>query len=58
MRHNLIHRSGIDKNDNFQEVTKKDVELLIVDTNSFVEYIHDKIEKKCYLPNFYIDLPF
>jgi hypothetical protein len=58
MRHNLIHRSGIDKNDNFQEVTKKDVELLIVDTNSFVEYIHDKIEKKCYLPNFDIDFPF
>lgn len=58
MRHNLIHRSGIDKNDNFQVVTKKDVELLIVVTNSFVEYIHDKIEKKCYLPNFDIDFPF
>jgi hypothetical protein len=58
MRHNLIHRSGIDKNDILQEVTKKDVELLIVDSNLFVEYIHHKIEKKCYLPDFDLELPF
>lgn len=51
-RHNLVHRSGLDKFNNFQEVSKNDILILIEDTNSFVTYIDNKIEDKCYYQDF------
>lgn len=57
-RHNLIHRSGLDESDNFKEVSKIEVETLINNSNLFVEYIDEKIEKKCFIPGFDLDLPF
>lgn len=57
-RHNLIHRSGLDENDDFKEVSKNEVESLISNTNLFVEYIQNKIEENCFLPDFDIDFPF
>ena len=57
-RHNFVHRSGLEKNDTFEEITKENVEALINDSNSFVDYIHDKIEKKCFLPYYDQDFPF
>lgn len=55
-RHNFIHRSGIDKNDNFQEISKSEVLLMMDDSNDLVDYIFDKFEKRCFLPD--QDLPF
>lgn len=57
-RHNLVHRSGLDEGDNFCEVLKTDILLLINDTNLFVEYINTKIENKCFLSEFDRDFPF
>jgi hypothetical protein len=57
-RHNFVHRSGLDKNDAFEEITKENVEILINDANSFIEYIHGKIEKKCFIPDYDEDYPF
>lgn len=51
-RHNLVHRSGLDKHNNFQEVTKNDILILIEDINSFVNYIDKKVEEKCYYQDF------
>ncbi|MEW5677385.1 hypothetical protein ABGT15_13825 [Flavobacterium enshiense] len=51
-RHNLVHRSGLDKYNNFQDLSKKEVLTLIEDTNSFVTYIDNKIEEKCYYQDF------
>lgn len=57
-RHNFVHRSGLDKNEVFEEISKENVEKLISDSNSFVDFINDKIEKKCFLPNYDEDYPF
>ena len=57
-RHNFVHRSGLDKNDDFEEITKDNVEILINDANSFIEYINGKIEKKCFIPDYDEDYPF
>lgn len=54
-RHNLVHKSGMDKNDNLQEVLEKDIILMIEDINSFVEYIDIKIKENSYKE---LDLPF
>jgi hypothetical protein len=51
-RHNLVHRSGLDKYNNFQDLSKNEVLTLIEDTNSFVSYIDGKIEEKCYYQDF------
>lgn len=51
-RHNLVHRSGLDKFNNFQEVSKNEVLTLIRDVNTFVKYIDNKIEEKCYYQDF------
>lgn len=57
-RHNLVHKSGMDKNDNLQEVSEKEIKLIIKDINSFVDYLDEKINKKCYLPYDDFDFPF
>lgn len=57
-RHNLVHRSGLDENDNFCEVLKIEVAKVIEDTNLFVEYIDNKIKNKCFLDEFERDFPF
>jgi hypothetical protein len=54
-RHNFVHRSGLEKNETFEEITKENVEILISDANSFVNYINNKIEKKCFLPDYDYD---
>jgi hypothetical protein len=52
-RHSLIHRSGVDENDgSYLEVSKEEIILLIKETNSFVNYINQKVEEKCYLKDF------
>ncbi|WP_417443586.1 hypothetical protein [Joostella sp.] len=48
-RHDFIHRSGLDRDNNFQEVSKEEVLLLISKTTELVEYIDFKIKNKCYL---------
>jgi hypothetical protein len=57
-RHHLVHRSGIDQNDNLQEVSEKEIRLLISDMNLFVEYIDGKINSKCFLPHDDLDITF
>lgn len=57
-RHNFVHRSGLDKNDNFEEISKAEIKIVIEDVNLFVEYVHQKINERCYLPDFDIDVPF
>jgi hypothetical protein len=57
-RHNFVHRSGLDENENFEEITKAEINLVIEDINLFVEYIHKKIDSRCYLSEFDFDLPF
>ncbi|MCF6130602.1 hypothetical protein L1S35_13035 [Flavobacterium sp. AS60] len=57
-RHNFVHRSGLDENENFEEITKEEIRLVIEDINLFVEYVHQKIENRCYLPDFDFDFPF
>lgn len=49
-RHDFVHRSGLDKHNNFQEVSKREVLDLISITNNLVEYIDKKIKQKAYLP--------
>lgn len=51
-RHNLVHRSGLGKYNNFQEVTDIEILSLIDNVNSFVEYINTKIEEECFLPHY------
>ncbi len=51
-RHNLVHRSGLDKFNNFQEVSKSEILHLIEVSNSFVGFIDDKINDKCYYQDF------
>lgn len=55
IRHKLIHRSGLDENNNFKEVYKKEILSLIDSSNLFVEYIDNKISNKCYLDYNYLD---
>ena len=57
-RHNFVHRSGLDENENFEIITKEEIKLVIEDINLFVEFINKKIDSKCYLADFDIDLPF
>lgn len=53
-RHSLIHRSGIDVRDgSYLEVSKEEIKSLINQTNLFVEYINQRIEKKCYVNVFF-----
>jgi len=61
LRHNFVHRSGLNKDDCFEEVSKEDINLLIDDINLLIEYIHKKYEDKCFLSDFdriMEDLPF
>ncbi|MCQ0110304.1 hypothetical protein [Zhouia amylolytica] len=55
-RHDFVHRSGQDKNGNFQEVSKSEIFELISTTNGLVQYIDKKYKEKCYDP--FGDLPF
>lgn len=48
LRHNFIHRSGVDKNDGIIEVSKSEVYTFILETNSLVEYINKKIDENCF----------
>lgn len=57
-RHNLIHRSGLNENDDFIELKKIEVETLINDSYLFVEYINKKIEEYCFLPDYDHESPF
>lgn len=50
MRHNLVHRSGLNNENNFEEVSKEDIRRVISNINLFVDYISKKIESKCFLP--------
>ena len=50
MRHNLVHRSGLNNENNFEEVSKEDIRKVIININLFVDYISKKIESKCFLP--------
>lgn len=56
-RHNFIHKSGIDENNNFQEIRKYEVLSLMNDSNEFVEYVFKKFEDRCFLP-YDEDFPF
>lgn len=61
MRHNLVHRSGLNNENNFEEISKEEVRLVISNINLFVDYINMKIESKCFLPKDdfeFDDLPF
>ncbi len=49
MRHNLVHQSGLNNENNFEEVSKEDVKKVISNVNLFVDYINKKIESKCFL---------
>jgi len=49
-RHDLVHRSGLDKDNNFQEISKAEVRALISNTSQLVGYIDKKIKERCYLP--------
>ena len=57
-RHNFIHRSGLNENDEFIELKKIEVETLINDSYLFVEYINKKIEEYCFLPDYDHESPF
>lgn len=54
-RHNLVHRIGLDKYNNFQGLKIEEINNLIKDTNTFIDYIDKKIENKCYY-QFFDDL--
>ncbi|WP_282788118.1 hypothetical protein [Flavobacterium croceum] len=61
MRHKLVHRSGLNNENHFEEILKEDVRLVIKNVNSFVDYINTKIENKCFSHEDYFefsDLPF
>lgn len=55
-RHHLVHRSGVNQDDSLQEISEIEIETIIKDMNSFVEYIDQKINGKCYLPFPYFDV--
>jgi hypothetical protein len=57
-RHNLVHKSGINQNDSLHEISETEIKTAIKDINSFVEYIDEKINKKCFLPYNDFDFPF
>lgn len=48
-RHDFVHRSGLDKELNFQIVTESEINLLIDEINLFVSYINSKIDNSCFL---------
>lgn len=48
-RHDLVHRNGLDKDNNFQEISKAEVRALISNTSQLVGYIDKKIKERCYL---------
>lgn len=61
MRHKLVHRSGLNNENNFEEISKEDVRSVIKNVNLFIDYINTKIENKCFLPKDYFefdDMPF
>ncbi|WP_029035101.1 hypothetical protein [Salinimicrobium terrae] len=57
-RHNFVHRSGIDKEDNLQDVLKTEIDEVIKDVSLFVEYIDNKIISKFLLQYDDDELPF
>jgi hypothetical protein len=48
-RHNLVHKSGINKDDSLHEIYEPEITSVIKDINLFVEYIDEKINEKCFL---------
>lgn len=41
-RHDIVHRNGHDKNGNVVEVTKADVQQLILDVSNFINHIENQ----------------
>ncbi|WP_318640200.1 hypothetical protein [Flavobacterium ardleyense] len=48
LRHDFVHRSGIDKEDNLVLTSKQQILNLIELTNSFIEYINNKYKNNCF----------
>jgi hypothetical protein len=55
LRHNFVHRSGLDDQDNLIALSEQDIKYLIEDISSFVEYVNNQIDE--YLNDLY-ELPF
>ncbi len=41
-RHDIVHRNGHDKNGNVVEITKGDVQQLILDVSNFINHIENE----------------
>lgn len=58
-RHNLVHKSGIVREESLEEISESEIEELISDVNLFVNYIAKKNSQKCFLPyDDDLELPF